>query len=76
MEKVYSPVDAQQHLPELLRQVHAGKSVKIEAPHQAGQGAILMSESQWLAVQKQLQQATQMQEIRQRKDLYEAWRWL
>jgi antitoxin (DNA-binding transcriptional repressor) of toxin-antitoxin stability system len=76
MEKVYSPIDAQQHLLELLRQVHAGKAVKIASSQQPDDGAILMSEVQWAAIQAQLVQATQTHETQHRQDLYKAWRWL
>ncbi|WP_125582728.1 hypothetical protein [Levilactobacillus cerevisiae] len=76
MTKVYAPADAQRDFLDLLRQVSSGKSVKIEAPQQAGNGAILVSESQWTAMQQQLQQANQTHEIQDREDLYKAWRWL
>ncbi|MFC6288742.1 hypothetical protein [Levilactobacillus angrenensis] len=73
MEKVYSPADAQRNLQSLLQEVKDGKAVRIE---DKTTDAILVSEQQWAAVQKQLAAATQHQTVQQREDLYKAWRWL
>ncbi|AYM02145.1 hypothetical protein [Levilactobacillus yiduensis] len=73
MEKVYSPADAQRNLQSLLQEVKDGKAVRIE---DQTTDAILVSEQQWAAVQKQLAAAAQHQTVQQREDLYKAWRWL
>ncbi|WP_341779746.1 hypothetical protein [Levilactobacillus sp. HBUAS70063] len=70
MKTTYSLTDAQQNFLALMQAANAGKPVKIEGDHQ---GAVLLSEDRWAAIQKQLLATKETVEQHHRADLYRAW---
>ncbi|WP_334427408.1 MULTISPECIES: hypothetical protein [unclassified Levilactobacillus] len=70
MKTTYSLTDAEQNFLALMQAANAGEPVKIEGHHQ---GAILLSEDRWAAIQKQLVAAKENTEQHHRADLYRAW---
>ncbi|WP_395321750.1 hypothetical protein [Levilactobacillus parabrevis] len=73
MKTTYSVTDAQQNLPALMQAASTGTPVKIETTAGKQQGAVLLSEARWTAIQRQLAGQEPEDELHHRQDFYRAW---
>ena len=73
MKTTYSVTDAQQNLQALMQAASTGAPVKIETSADKQQGAVLLSEARWEAIQQQLASQEPEDELQHRQDFYRAW---